>query len=402
MIESTDTVVVVGASLAGSRAAEELRSLGHRGRVVLIGAEEHQPYDRPPLSKQFLAGSLDEERIALRPRGRYEDLGVELRLGLPAAGLDLDSREVVLEGGDTIGFDGLVIATGASPRSLRLAGEADGVHLLRTLDDAHAIRRRIEQGASRAVVVGAGFIGSEVASTLRSKGLQVSVVEALDVPLVRALGKAMGGVCGNLHQANGVELLTSVRPERVEKDGRGLLSGLRLEDGRLLGADVVVVGVGVVPETRWLQGSGIEIEDGVVTDEALFAADRVVAAGDLARWRDRSSGGMRRIEHWTNAAEQGVHAARSLVQGKGRAEAYSPVPYFWSDQYGLKIQVLGWPGPDDEVEVLEGSPEEFRFVAVYSSQGKITAALGFGMPRRLMGLRPLVETAARVESAREL
>ncbi len=398
-LDQNSRIVVVGASLAGTRAAEELRRAGYTGDVVVIGAEAHAPYDRPPLSKQFLAGSWGRERIELRPAPRWTELGIELRLGERARGVDVAARRVAMEGGELIGFDGLVLAPGATPRKLDLAAGLSGVFELRTVDDAEAIVARMEAGATRVVVVGAGFIGSEVAATCRARGAEVTVVEVLDVPLARVLGEQMGGICGDLHRRNGVELLVGTRVENLEGDASGEIRRVVLSGGRSLDADLVVVGVGVVPETGWLADSGLEISDGLVADAELFVADGVVVAGDAARWLDLGQGEHVRIEHWTNAAEQGVVAARNLLAGRGRGEPYVPVPYFWSDQYGVKIQVLGYPRPSDDVEIVEGSLEEGRFVALYGRAGLMSAALGFGMPGRLMAYRKLLEERASMHEA---
>jgi 3-phenylpropionate/trans-cinnamate dioxygenase ferredoxin reductase subunit len=400
VLDPSSTVAVVGASLAGLRAAETLRAEGHTGPIVLIGAEPHLPYDRPPLSKQFLAGTWGLDRVLLRPSEKISALGLDLRLGHRAESLDLEGHALELDDGSRLVFDGLVLATGAQPRPLPGPVAPAGVHLLRTLEDSLAIGRAARQDGARVVVVGAGLIGSEVAATCRGLGARVTVVEALEQPVARVLGLAMGAVCGALHTDHDVELLTSVGVGtlRARPDGVGI-GAVELDDGRVLDADVVVVGIGVVPATAWLEGSGLEIANGVVADATLHVADDVVVAGDMARWFDQGVGAHIRIEHWTNAAEQGVAAARSLLAGRADASAYVPVPYFWSDQYDVKIQVIGHPGPDDEVVVVEGSVPERRFVAVYGRAGRFTAALGFSRPRQLMGYRPLLEAGASFDDA---
>jgi 3-phenylpropionate/trans-cinnamate dioxygenase ferredoxin reductase subunit len=400
VLDPSSTVAVVGASLAGLRAAETLRAEGHTGPVVLIGAEPHLPYDRPPLSKQFLAGTWGLDRVLLRPSEKISALGLDLRLGHRAGSLDLEGHTLELDDGHHLGFDGLVLATGAQPRPLPGPAAPAGVHLLRTLEDSLAIGRAARQEGARVVVVGAGLIGSEVAATCRGFGARVTVVEALEQPVARVLGLAMGAVCGALHTDHDVELLTNVGVAalRTRADGAGV-GAVELDDGRVLDADVVVVGIGVVPATAWLEGSGLEIANGVVADATLHVADDVVVAGDTARWFDQGVGAHIRIEHWTNAAEQGVAAARNLLAGRADATPYVPVPYFWSDQYDVKIQVLGHPGPDDEVVVVEGSVPERRFVALYGKAGRFTAALGFSRPRQLMGYRPLLEAGASFDDA---
>jgi 3-phenylpropionate/trans-cinnamate dioxygenase ferredoxin reductase component len=370
MLDPSSTIAVVGASLAGLRAAETLRAEGHTGTIVLIGAEPHLPYDRPPLSKQFLAGTWGLDRVVLRPAEKIASLGLDLRLGHMAGALDVEAHTLELDDGDVVPFDGLVLATGAQPRRLPGAAPLAGVHTLRTLEDSMAIGRLARVEGARVVVVGAGFIGSEVAATCRGLGAHVTVIEALAQPLVRVLGAEMGAVCGALHVDHDVKLLTgvgvsglrqAVGADRAHGDVSGApVDGVELDDGSVLDADVVVIGIGVVPTTQWLEGSGLLVSDGVVAEATLHAGDDVVVAGDVARWLDQGLGVHVRIEHWTNAAEQGVAAARNLLAGRAHARPYVPVPYFWSDQYDVKIQMIGHPGPDDDVVVVDGTVDERR------------------------------------------
>jgi len=403
-LDRSSTIAVVGASLAGLRAAEALRAEGHAGPVVLVGAEPHPPYDRPPLSKQFLAGTWGLERILLASTEKLAGLELDLRLGRTAVSLDLGARALELDDGTTLAFDGLVVATGAHPRVLPGTPPLQGVHTLRTLEDSMALGREAAVEGARVVVVGAGFIGSEVAATCRGRGALVTVVEALPVPLARVLGPEMGAVCGALHADHGVELVTGVGVEALvarpaEAGGPARVGGVALADGRVVDADAVVVGIGVVPTTAWLEGSGLEVHDGVVASETLHAAEDVVVAGDVARWLDRTLGEHLRIEHWTNAAEQGRAAGRNLLAGPSASAPYTPVPYFWSDQYDVKIQVIGHPRPDDDVVVVDGAVQDRRFVALYGRAGRLTAALGFSRPRQLMGYRPLLEAGASFDEA---
>jgi len=397
------TIVVVGASLAGLRAAETLRADGYDGRIVLIGAESHQPYDRPPLSKQLLAGTWGLDRVRLRDPDKIDALGLDLRLGHTAVALDVEGHRLEIDDGDRIAFDGAVVATGAHPRRLPGTAHISGVHTLRTLEDCLSLGAAIGGEETKLVVVGAGFIGSEVAATCRGLGAHVTVVEALPVPLARVLGDQLGAACAALHTAHGVDVRAGIGVSRLvteeSVDGERV-TGVALVDGSVIPADVVVVGIGVTPTTDWLAGSGLDVDDGVRADATLHAADDVVVAGDLTRWFDEGLGAEIRIEHWTNAAEQGVAAARSLVAGRGVTPAFSPVPYFWSDQYDTKIQVIGYPRPDDEVIVVDGSLEERRFVALYGRRGRLSAAVGFSRPRQLMGFRPLVEVRASLDEAR--
>lgn len=399
------TVLVVGGGLAGLRAVETLRAEGHNGPLVLAGGEPHPPYDRPPLSKQFLAGTWGLDRVVLRGDEKLAELGIDVRLGHRAESLDAAGRQVRFDDGSTVRFDGLVLATGAKPRTMAGTDDIAGVHVLRTLDDCLALAEDTADPAKRVVVVGAGFIGSEVAATFHGQGRVVTVVEALPVPLARVLGQQMGEACAALHRSRDVDLRTgtAVAALRTEADdGRRRVTGVELLDGSVIPAEVVLVAIGVTPITQWLDGSGLEVRDGVVADAGLHAADEVVVAGDMARWWDEDYGVERRVEHWTNAAEQGAHAARSLLAGRKEATAYRPVPYFWSDQYDVKIQMIGIPDPDDAVEVVEGSAQSGRFVAIYCRHGKLSAALAFGRPRQLMGFHPLLERRASFDEARGL
>jgi NADPH-dependent 2,4-dienoyl-CoA reductase/sulfur reductase-like enzyme len=382
-----ERIVVVGASLAGLRAAEALRRGGFTGTLTMVGAEEHLPYDRPPLSKQVLAGEWDVDRVWLRGSDDYGPLGLDLRLRRRATDLDVQGREVLLHGGERLPYDGLIIATGAEPRRLPGAPQLDGVVELRTLDDALALRAVFEQ-RPRVVVVGAGFIGAEVAATARQRGLEVTVLEALPVPLSRGLGDRMGGACAAVHLHHGVDLRCGVGVAGFEGDGR--VSGVRLTDGSVVPADVVVVGIGVSPATGWLESSGLKLNDGVVCDGHCRAAPGVYAAGDVARWWNPLFGESMRVEHWTNAAEQGQAAAENLLAGEGGGTPFAPVPYFWSDQYDVKIQFVGRARPGDDVEVVDGSLEAHRFVALYGRAGRLVGCLGFSRPRLVMTYRRLL------------
>ena len=393
------TVVVVGASLAGLRATETLRREGFDGRIVLVGAEPHLPYDRPPLSKQLLAGEWGPQELALR-RTPYDELDVELRLGVRATALDAAGRLLTLEGDESLPFDGALLATGAAPRTLPNTPDLDGIFVLRTVDHALDLRARLD-ARPRVVVIGAGFIGSEVAATCRMRGLEVTVLEALPAPLVRGLGPVLGMVCGELHRDHGVDLRLGVGVTAIEGDGK--VERVRLDDGGTVDADIVVVGVGVAPVTDWLEGSGLVLDNGIVCDETLLAAPGIVAAGDVARWPNPMfDGEVMRLEHWTNAAEQGVAAARRLLVGEGDApEAYAPVPFVWSDQYDRKIQTVGHFRGDDDMEVVYGSLDERRFVAVFGRNDRLVGALGFSMPAKVMQYRKMIEERASFADALE-
>ncbi len=416
-VESDGTIVVVGASLAGLRAVETLRSEGFGGRIALVGSELHLPYDRPPLSKQLLAGEWPPERCVLADRVRLDNLRVDQLLGVRAVSLNSSTRTVGLEDGTEIAADGVVIATGSYPRELPGTNALETVQALRTLDDSIRLSERVKQvgDGCRLVVVGAGFIGSEVASTCAAIGCRVTVVEALEVPLSSALGPEVGSVVASLHELFGVDLRTGVGVKEIVEstdstDGSGGRSRARvlLSDETSLTADVVVVGIGVLPSTDWLEGSGLELDNGVLCDASLFAADRIVAAGDVARWRWQrplapvADATPVRIEHWQVAAEARVAAARSLIAGRTSAASFDPVPYFWSDQYGVRIQMLGRPSPDDDLAVVAGSLKERKFVALYGKSGRLNAAVSIGKPRELMAFRPLLAGGTSFHDAMHL
>ncbi len=390
-------VVVVGASLAGLSALEALRQEGYEGELIAVGAETALPYDRPPLSKQVLQGHWEPEKIVLREQEQYDGLGVTWYLGRRATGLDLVARTVTLDDGEPLAYDGLVIATGATPRRLPETPDLAGIHVLRTLDECLALRGELET-ASRVCVVGAGFIGAEVAASARVRGVEVTVLEALPAPLARAFPAEMGAACAALHLDHGVDLRCGVTVAGFEGDGR--VSGVRLGDGSVVEADVVVVGVGVVPETGWLESSGLPLDNGVVCDSTCAtAAPGVVAAGDIARWPNNLFGETMRIEHWSNAVEQGAAAAKRLLAGPGEAVDFAPVPYFWSDQYDAKIQFLGRCCPTDEVRIVDGSVEERRFVALFGRDGRLFGALAFNRPRLLMAYRKLLSAKTSFDDA---
>ncbi|MEO6318592.1 MAG: FAD-dependent oxidoreductase [Acidimicrobiales bacterium] len=390
-----ERVVIVGASLAGFRAAEELRTRGHTGTITIVGDEPHRPYDRPPLSKQVLTGAKPPESTELHlALGSVDDLGLDWRLGESATGLDLAGRTVLLGGGERLPYDGLVIATGASPRRLPGTDHLDGVHTLRSLDDSMAIRAALAAGPRRVAVVGAGFIGAEVAASARSLGLEVSLIEALPVPLERGLGPQMGAVVADLHRHHGVDVHLAVGVVLIEGGDR--VERIRLTDGSVLDVDLVVIGIGVSPNTEWLEGSGLTLDNGVVCDASCRAAPAVVAAGDVARWPNERFDEVMRVEHWDNAIAMGGHAARTLL---GDAIPYTPVPWFWSDQYDRKIQLAGRAAADDVVEIVSGSVEERRFVAFYGREGRLVGVLGMSQPAKVMRWRRLIEEGASWEAA---
>lgn len=402
MADQLEQIVVIGASLAGLRAAETLRSDGFDGKVVVVGAETHRPYDRPPLSKKLLAGEWEPDRIHLRQPDSFDELDVEWRLGVAASRLDLDARRVDLSDGSSLDFDGCIIATGAGCRRLPDQSRHAHVHEIRTLDDSMRLRAEIAGGGRHVVVIGAGFIGLEVAATAKELGNDVTVLEGASAPLIRGLGAEMGAAIGAMHEASGIDIRCDVRVDRLDA------AGVLLEGGELVESDVVVVGIGVVPATQWLDDSGLEIRDGVVCDETLLArrtdgspAPGVYAAGDVLRWPNALFGEEMRIEHWTNAAEQGGAAARNMlaVAAGETPEPYAPIPFFWSDQADIRIQFLGRAGEGDEVLVGAGSIADGKFLTLYGRDGKLHGALGVNAPRWIMPIRKLLLAGASWDDA---
>ncbi|MEV5517693.1 FAD-dependent oxidoreductase [Streptomyces flaveolus] len=390
------TVTVVGASLSGLYAARELRAQGFDGRLVVVGDEPHRPYDRPPLSKDFLTGRAGEDQLALTDAEETASLDAEWLLGVRARGLDPRGRTVLLGDGRTVATDGVVIATGASAR--RLPGDSlAGVHTLRTLDDARALREELTRGPRRVVVIGGGFIGAETASSCAALGHAVTVVEAAPLPLVAQLGTEMAAVCAALHRRGGVDLVTGTSVAALH--GTGAVTAVALADGRALPADVVVVGIGATPGTSWLAGSSLALQDGVLCDDGCVTAlPEVVAVGDVARV------GGTRAEHWTSATEQPRVAVTNLLAGH-TVESLRPVPYFWSDQYGARIQFAGRRQEGDTVRITEGgltggAPAEDGFLARYERDGRTTAVLSVDRPRPFQrARRELARTAAPAQPA---
>lgn len=370
------TVAVVGGSLAGLSAARALREQGYDGRIVVIGAEDRFPYDRPPLSKEFLAGKIDMDDLALTTTDDA-DLDLEWRLGEPATGLDRGCSAVVLASGREVPADGVVVATGARARSLP-GPDLGGVHTLRTADDAVALRRDLLV-SRRLVVIGGGFIGAEVASTARDLGVEVTVIESDPVPLGRVLGADLAATCAALHENNGVHVITGQVVTGLAGNGR--VRAVHLAGGRAEPADVVVVGIGAEPNVEWLAGSGVEHDHRGVWTDAAGATNipHVVAAGDCAFSYCAYAGTVLRHEHWTNAVQQPAAAVSSLL---GRTPAARPTaPYFWSDQYGSRLQFAGHRLPDDPVEIIDGDPGDRRFVAGYRRDGELVAVFAMNQPK---------------------
>lgn len=384
------TVVIVGASLAGIRTAQALRRQGYDGELVIVGDEPHPPYDRPPLSKDMLTG--EGEAVPLLSRAELEALDADLRLGIRATGLDTRRRVVRTEAGE-IAFTDLVIATGVVPRGLPGMDGLAGVHTLRTLDDAYALREELRH-ARRAVVVGAGFIGAEFASSATGRGLGVSVVEVQDTPMGHLFGDEVGARLAKLHELNGVRVHTRARVACFTGDGR--VEAVLLDDGRSLPADVVVVGIGAEPATGWLAGSGLPVDDGVHCDENLRVLGHpgIHAAGDVARWRHPLYPEPLRIEHWTNA---GGHASVVAADILGTPPPRAQVPYVWSDQYGRRIQIVGRPALGKPAR-MAGDIETGPFAALYADEdGTVVGALVVDDPRLLMKCRKAISNRDRAD-----
>ena len=392
-------VVIVGASLAGLQAAQALRRADEALAITMVGEEPHLPYDRPPLSKHFLSGEWEEEKLRLRAVADPEALGIDWKLGVRAVGLDVDARTIALDSGESVTFDGLVIATGASPRALPGA-ELDGVHVLRTLDDARGLRADFDAGPAHVVVIGAGFIGAEVAATARQRGLKVSMIESAPAPLSRVFPAEAGDQVTALHRAHGVDVHLGAGASIVGTDGR--VTAVELDNGTVLDADVVVIGIGVVPATGWLEGSGLTIDNGVVCDASCMAAPGVVAAGDVARWPNQRFGSeLTRVEQWDNAVEQGGYAARRLSAWAAdeEIEPYTPVPWFWSDQYDRKIQLAGVP--TSRSELVQGSFEEQVFVQIFLDEDdSMVGALTWNRPRQAIQSRQMIARGAPIDEVR--
>jgi len=394
-----DSVVIVGASLGGLRAAELLRRKGHAGRLTLVGDERELPYDRPPLSKQLLTGAWTEEQVALR-RKPYDELALDLRLGVRAERLSLAQRTVFLADGAELTYDALILATGARARRLPEQPELRGLFELRTLEHARALREAL-RSKPRVCVIGAGFIGAEVASSARGLGCEVTVLEALPAPLQRGLGSVLGNALGKRMRDHGVDLRCSVAVAGFEATGEGdarALTGVRLTSGEVIPAEVCVVGIGAVPNVEWLAGSGLTLDDGVVTDAHCRAADGVYAIGDVARFHNPLFGESMRLEHWSNAVE-GARAAVDHLLSPAEAAPYAHVPSFWSDQFGVKLQGAGRPRGDDELVFAAGSADTEKFCAIYGRDGKLTGVVSASMPPLVIQYQKLLGAGASWEAA---
>ena len=380
-------VVIVGGGLAAARTAEQLRRSEYTGRITIVSDEVHLPYDRPPLSKEVLRKEVDD--VALKPREWYDEKDITLRLGSAATGLDTAGQTVTLDDGTVLGYDELVIATGLVPRRIPAFPDLEGIRVLRSFDESMALRSHAS-AARHAVVVGAGFIGCEVAASLRSLGVDVVLVEPQPTPLASVLGEQIGELVARLHRDEGVDVRLGVGVAEVR--GQGRVDTVVLTDGTELTADLVVVGIGSRPATEWLEGSGIEVDNGVICDEAgRTSAPNVWALGDVASWRD-ATGHQARVEHWSNVADQ----ARVVVPAMLGQDVPSAVvvPYFWSDQYDVKIQCLGEPEADDIVHLVEDDGR--KFLAYYERDGVLVGVVGGGMPGKVMKARGKIAAAVPI------
>lgn len=392
-----ETLVVVGASLAGLRAVEGARAAGFKGRVVLVGDEPDPPYDRPPLSKAFMMGDTDDTSFDLAALIGGEH-PVEMLLGTRATGLDLAGHRLLTDA-RPIDFDKMVIATGAAPRALPGLPDLRGIHYLRSRADAVALRRAVA-ARTRVVVLGGGFIGAELSSSFRSIGAAVTLVEAAEVPLARAFGCITGREVAALHEMNGVDLRCGA--EVAEVVGDGDVRAVILSDGQVIEADVLVVGIGARPATRWLGGSGLELDESdgaIICDEHLAssAAD-IWAAGDVVSWPSRIAGRRIRLENWTNATQQGSVAGRNAVGVS--PVPYDTVPYAWTDWYGQRIQVVGRTDRTERTDLLRyGSVDEGRMVTIYRDEDRVVGAVTVNEPGRIMKLRRLIMAGADVSAA---
>ena len=384
------TFVIVGGGLAGAKAAETLRAEGFDGRLVLVGAEAELPYERPPLSKSCLAGETTLRHARVHDRAFYDEHEIELVTGRAAATLDPGARELGLAGGAMLRYDRLLIATGAVPQRPPIEGAGlDGVHVLRTVADADRLRAVIER-RGRLAVIGAGWIGSEVAATARSRGADVTLIGRAETPLEHVLGKQIGAFFAELHRGHGVDLRMGARAERIEEGLKVVLA-----DGTAVEADAVLLGVGVVPATALAEAGGLRVHDGVVTDEHLrTSSSDVFAAGDVAAAHHPRYDRRVRVEHWANAADQGAAAARSMLD---RGDAYTKVPFFFSDQYDLGMEYFGLHDPGDRL-VIRGRTDAGRFQAFWiGDDGRLTAGMHANDWDASGSIRELVERGARVD-----
>ncbi|MGC4807748.1 NAD(P)/FAD-dependent oxidoreductase [Micromonospora sp. DT233] len=399
MTRAESRVVIVGGGLAGTRTAEGLRDAGHRGPITVVAAERHLPYDRPGLSKDVLAGRHAPERLRFRSADEWAAIGVDLMLGCPAVATDIRGRTVVLTDGTTLPFGDLVIASGAAPRRLPGTATVAGVHTLRTVDDVLAVRAALAR-PSPVVVIGAGVLGCEVAATLGTAGHDVTVVETEAGPLWAALGGARGRTAsdrvGTWHTRHGVRLLLKRRVAGLQTEA-GRVSGVALTDGARLPAAVVVVAIGAAPVTGWLDGSGVPLADGVVGDQhcSVKGTEGVWAVGDVARFDH--GGRSERDEHWTGAVDMARIVATNILAQPGDRVPYVPSGYVWTDQYGLKLQIVGRPCRADRSHPISADDDTGKFLVLYSAHGRLVGAAGAGHARAVVGARAAISAGVPID-----
>ncbi|WP_328304670.1 NAD(P)/FAD-dependent oxidoreductase [Actinomycetospora sp. NBC_00405] len=394
------TYVIVGAGLAGARAAEALREGGYEGPVVLIGAEQHRPYERPPLSKEYLQGSSERDEVFVHPADWYRDHDVDLRLGATVTAIDRDASEVVLDDGARVGYDALLLATGSSPRHLRVPGaELEGVHYLRYLDDSDGLKILLRR-AGRIAVIGGGWIGLEVTAAARIADVEVAVLEAADAPLLGVLGPEIAEVFAGLHREPGVDLRTGVQvTEIVGKDGA--VVGVRLGDGSLVEADAVVVGIGAAPNTGLAESAGLQVDDGVRVDEHLRSSDpHIYAAGDIASIHHPALGRQIRVEHWATAQNSGPVAAAAMIDEN--AAGWDRLPYFFTDQYDLGMEYTGHVdvGDEDVEVVVRGDLAGREFIAFWLREGRLLAGMNVNIWDVTDDIERLIRSGTTLDTAR--
>lgn len=382
---SKEHYVIVGASTAGNSAAETLRKEGFDGRITLIGRESDRPYDRPPLSKEYLRGEKEQEKLYFKPSEFYQEQEIDLHLGDSAARIDVSNRSLELDSGESLKFDKLLLATGSRARKLDISGNRlEGVHYLRTIGSSRRLGSDLEKGG-RAVIVGAGFIGLEVAASCRMKGLDVTVLEIEDVPLRHAIGEELGNLCADIHRDQGVEFRLGEGIQEIQGDGRA--ERVITSSSAELPCDMVVIGVGAFPDTQLADGSDIKVDDGIVVNEYCeTTVPGIYAAGDVASWWHPDLGRRIRVEHWDNAINQAATAARNML---GQQESYSPVLYFWSDQYDLNLQYVGEAHGSDKM-IYRGDPEDRKFSAFFMKDGLVQATFAVNSFRDINASRRLI------------
>ena len=397
-MSSSETYLIVGASLAGAKAAEALRDKGFEGRIVLIGAEQHLPYERPPLSKGYLAGSADREKVYVHPQDWYAEHDIELCLNQTVTRIDRDARVVELADGSRVGYDKLLLTTGASPRTLSVPGaDADGVYLLRTLDDSDSLRELLAR-ISRLVVIGAGWIGLEVSAAARQAGVEVTVIESADLPLLRVLGPEVARVFADLHVQHGVDFRFNASLSEIRtSDGRA--TGVTLGDGTVIEADAVLVAVGVKPNTELAEAAGLSVDNGILLDSSLGTSDsRIFAAGDVANAMNALFNTHVRVEHWANALNQPATAAASML---GQPATHDQLPYFFTDQYDLGMEYVGYfePGGYDQV-VFRGDVSSREFIAFWVRDGRVLAGMNVNVWDVVDDIKALIRSQAPIPAER--